>query len=147
MNKEDHVWISFVEGLHKHAAIVMYLMCSVFCLMSNYIEMGSLKRKDFKLAGVLDHKKHVMTPSKHLYGILDNCFEAQMLIKPFSVQVLFLKQNNSQIHKMMTTLKKTSEWISNNKNFPWRNNFNMTIRRTYKNPAVLQMQTKEEFLT
>jgi hypothetical protein len=39
--KEDHVWIRFAEGLHRHAAIVMYLMCSVFYLMNNYNEKGS----------------------------------------------------------------------------------------------------------
>jgi hypothetical protein len=83
--------------------------------MNNYIEKRSLKRKDFKLAGILHYKKPVMTPFKHLNGILDNCFEASMLMKPYSVQVFFPKQNNSRIHKMMTMLKKTSEWISNNK--------------------------------
>jgi hypothetical protein len=28
MSKEDHIWISFVEGWHQRAAIVMFLMLS-----------------------------------------------------------------------------------------------------------------------
>ncbi len=30
MSKQDNAWISFIEGLHQHAGIVMCLMCSVF---------------------------------------------------------------------------------------------------------------------
>jgi hypothetical protein len=116
LSREDHVWTSFVEGLHQRAAIVMCLMCSVFDLMDNFIEQGSLKRKNYKLAGVPHYKKLVMTPLQHLNEILDNCFDAPTLMKPFSVQVLFPKQNNSQIHRMITMLKDTSEWILNNKN-------------------------------
>jgi hypothetical protein len=41
MSKEDHVRISFVEGLHQHAAIVTFLMSSEFDLVGNYIEQGS----------------------------------------------------------------------------------------------------------
>jgi hypothetical protein len=77
--------------------------------------MGSLKKKDFKHAGVPDCKSPVVTPLEHLNAILEGCFEASMLMTPFSVQVLFPKQNNYQIDKMMITLKEHSEWISNNK--------------------------------
>ncbi len=52
MSKKDHVWISFVEGLHQQAAIVMCLMCSGFDMVGNYIEQGSLRKRDFKETGV-----------------------------------------------------------------------------------------------
>ncbi len=58
LSNEDYVWISFIEGLHQHTAIVMCLTCSVFDLEDNNIENGSLIRKDFKLAGV-PHKKNL----------------------------------------------------------------------------------------
>ncbi len=48
MSKKDSVWISFIEGLHQHAAIVMCLTCSDFNLKDNYINQGSLKNKAFK---------------------------------------------------------------------------------------------------
>jgi hypothetical protein len=56
-----------------------------------------------------------VTPLEHLNAIPECRFEAEMLTTSFSVQVLFLKQNNSQIGKMMFALKEHSEWISNNK--------------------------------
>jgi hypothetical protein len=56
LSNEDYVWISFVEGLRQHAAIVMCLTCLVFYLEDNNIENGSLIRKDFKLARVPHYK-------------------------------------------------------------------------------------------
>jgi hypothetical protein len=35
----------------------MCLMCSGFDLVGNYIEQGSLKRKDFKNSGLPNYKK------------------------------------------------------------------------------------------
>jgi hypothetical protein len=105
MSKEDHVWISFVEGLHQHAAIVMCLMSSGSDMVGNNIEQGSLKMRDFKQAGVPHFKSPKVSPLDHLNAILDGRFEAEMLMTPFSVKVLFPKQNNSQIDKMMIGLK------------------------------------------
>jgi hypothetical protein len=72
MSNEDYVWISFVEGLHHHAAIVMCLTCLVFDLKDNNIENCSLARKDFKLAGVPHYKKPEMSPMDVLNEILNN---------------------------------------------------------------------------
>ena len=57
LSKQDNLWISFIEGLHRHAAIVMCLTCSTFNLEDNNIDHNSLKRKDFTLAGVKNYKK------------------------------------------------------------------------------------------
>jgi hypothetical protein len=99
----------------------MFLMCSVFDLVGNYIEQGSLKKNDFRETGVPHFKAPKVTPSDHLNGILEGCFEAEMLTAPFLDQVLFPKQNNSQIDNMMIVLKEHSEWVSTNKFFLWRN--------------------------
>jgi hypothetical protein len=56
MSQDDNVWISFIEGLHRHAAIVMCLTCSDFNLQNIYIEQGSLKKWTFKLTGVPHYK-------------------------------------------------------------------------------------------
>ncbi len=48
----NNLWISFVEGLHQHAAIVMCLMCLTFDLEDNKLVHNSLKNKQFKLTGV-----------------------------------------------------------------------------------------------
>ncbi len=87
----------------------MCLVCSGFDLVGNYIEQGSLKKKDFKQAGVPHFKPPMVTPLQHPNAILKGCFEASMLMTPFSVQVLFTKQSNSQIDKMMIALKEHSK--------------------------------------
>jgi hypothetical protein len=56
LSNEDNVWISFVEGLHRHAAIIMCLTCLAFDLKDNNIYHGLLKKKDFELAGVPHYK-------------------------------------------------------------------------------------------
>jgi hypothetical protein len=71
--------------------------------------------RDFKEAGVPHFISTKVTPLEHLNAILEGHFEAETLTACFSVQLLFLKENNSQIDKMMVTLKEYSEWISNNK--------------------------------
>jgi hypothetical protein len=91
-------------------------MCSGFDLVGNYSEQGSLKKKDFKQAGVPHFKSLMVTPLEHLNAILDGRFEALMLMTHFSVQVLFPKQNNSQMDKMIIAFIEHSEWIPNNKN-------------------------------
>jgi hypothetical protein len=55
-----------------------------------------------------------MTPIQVLNEILNNCYDAPVLVKPSLVQVLIPKHKASQIDKMMTTLKETSKWISTN---------------------------------
>jgi hypothetical protein len=71
-------------------------------------------RKDFKLAGVPHYKKPEMSPMYVLNAILNNRFNAPMLMIAFLVQVLVPKHKNFQIDTFMTTLKQSSMWISNN---------------------------------
>ena len=94
MSNKDYVWISFVEGLHQHAATVMCLACLVFDLEDKNIENGLLTRKDFKLAGVPHYKKPEMSPMDVLNAILNNQFDAPMLMTAFLVQVLVPKHKN-----------------------------------------------------
>jgi hypothetical protein len=109
------VWISFVEGLHRHAAIVMCLTCSTFDLEDNNINQDALKRKDFKLAGVPHYKNPQMSSIQVLNAILNSNFDAPMLMNPFLVQVLLPAHKKLQIDALMNTLKESSMWISKNK--------------------------------
>ena len=61
-SKKDNVWISFVDGLHRHAAIVICLTCSDFDLKDNYINQGSLKNKAFKNAAVPHYRNPQRMP-------------------------------------------------------------------------------------
>jgi hypothetical protein len=115
-SKNDNLWIRFVEGLHRHAAIVMCLTCSSFDLEDNNIVHESLKKKDFKVAEVPHYKKPQLSPIQILNSILKGDFEAPMLMNTFPIQVLFPKiQNINNIHALTTALKEMSMWISTNK--------------------------------
>jgi hypothetical protein len=121
LSNQDFVWISFVEGLHRHAAIIMCLACSQFDLENNNIDHDSLKKKDFKLAGVPHYKNPQMFPIQVLNAILNGNFDAPMLMNPSLVQVLLPAHTKLQIDALMNTLKESSMWISTNKNFQLRN--------------------------
>ena len=45
---KDNIWMSFYEGLHRHAALMMCLLCSKFDLMTNEVNYGSLNADYFK---------------------------------------------------------------------------------------------------
>jgi hypothetical protein len=115
LSKCDLVWISFVESLHQHAAIVMCLTCSRFDLEDININQNLLKKKDFSLAGVPHYKTPQMSPVEVFNEILKGSFDAPMLMNPFSVQVLLLAHKQLQIDALMNTLNASSMWISTNK--------------------------------
>jgi hypothetical protein len=56
-----------------------------------------------------------MSPMDVLNAILNNQFNAPMLMTAFLVQVLLSKNKNFQIVTSMTTLKESSMWVSTNK--------------------------------
>jgi hypothetical protein len=93
----------------------MCLTCLAFDLEDNNIENGSLIRKDFKLAKVPHYKKTEMSLMDILNAILNNQFNAPMLMTAFLVQVSVPKHKNFQINTLITTLKQSSMWISTNK--------------------------------
>jgi hypothetical protein len=47
----NFLWISFVEGLHRHAATILALLCTKFNYDNN-IQPGSLSIQDFKAAKI-----------------------------------------------------------------------------------------------
>ncbi len=115
LSKQDNFWISFIEGLHRHAATVMCLTCSSFDLESNNIVHQSLKTNDFKMAGMPNYKKSQRYPIQAINSILDKEFDAPMLMNPFPVQVLLPSNKKLKINALMTTLMETSKGISTNK--------------------------------
>jgi hypothetical protein len=110
----DLVWISFVEGLHRHAEIIMCLTCSRFDLEDNNIDHNLLKKKDFELAGVPHYKTPQMSPIEVFNEILNGSFDAPMWMNLFSVQLLLPAHKKLQIDALMNTLKESSMWISTN---------------------------------
>ena len=64
--KRDNIWISFVEGLHRHAAIIACLLCTKFDYKTNIIKPGSLQLEDFRKADIPYYKDHRYNPQQVL---------------------------------------------------------------------------------
>ena len=90
----------------------MCLTCSRFALEDNNIDCDSLKKKDFKLAGVPHYKNPQMSPIHVLNAILNGDFDAPMLMNPFLVQVFLPAHKKLQIDALMNTLQESSMWIN-----------------------------------
>lgn len=109
----DRLYVSFVEGLHRHAAIILCLTCSCFDLTGNTLKSQSLKQKHFK--EVPFFKKPNIDPIDVLNEIMDGKFHAKMLTQTFPVQILYPSNDNCQIQPLFDTLVNSSSWISTNK--------------------------------
>jgi len=109
----DRLYVSFVEGLHRHAAIILCLTCSCFDLTGNTLQSQSLKQKHFK--EVPFFKKTNTDPIDVLNEIMDEKFPAKMLTQTFPVQILYPSNDNCQIQPLFDTLVNSSSWISTNK--------------------------------
>jgi hypothetical protein len=66
----DHIWFSFFEGMHCHAAIVAGLVCSKFNHSTNELEPGSLTLEDFRNGNIKSFKEPGITVSDHFYQIM-----------------------------------------------------------------------------
>ncbi len=54
---KDHLWFSFFEGMHRHAAVVAGLLCCKFDHITNELKPGSLTLDDFKIDGAVKNFK------------------------------------------------------------------------------------------
>jgi hypothetical protein len=93
----DYLWVSFVEGLHWHAAMITCLLCTKFDYSSNKIQPGSLDIQDFKNARVPHFKDPGVTLKGQLKLIIRGEFEAKMLKSTFNVQAYIPKKLNRKI--------------------------------------------------
>ena len=55
-SNNDNVWVSFIEGLHRHAATIACLLCMNFNYDNNIINPGSFDLDDFKHADAPHYK-------------------------------------------------------------------------------------------
>ncbi len=80
-NKKDHVWISFYESLHRHAALMNCLLSSKLDLVANKIIYGSLTAEYIRTkVSIKEIKQLNKTPVEQLIGIyIDKDIKAPML--------------------------------------------------------------------
>jgi hypothetical protein len=115
-SKNDKVWISFIEGLHRHAAIFASLLCMKFDYFNNIIISGSLQFDDFEKAQIPHYKNPGITPRQQLALIVGNTFDVLMLKVSMLIQASIpnrvANQIGGTIQLVMKALKTQSEWIS-----------------------------------
>ncbi len=109
-SNNNNLWISFVEGLHQHAAIVMCLTCLTFDLEDNKLVHNFLKNKQFKLVGVPNYKESDMSPIQILNSIIKAEFDAPMLTNHIQVQILHPKNKRFKIDPSNKNIE-TDEYV------------------------------------
>jgi hypothetical protein len=79
-SEKDHVWISFYEGLHRHAALMMCLLSSKLNLIANEITHGSLTAEYIRTkVSIKEITQPNKTPVEQLIGIyIDEDIKAPM---------------------------------------------------------------------
>jgi hypothetical protein len=113
---EDNIWISFWEGMHRHAAIIMSLLCSDITYDTNncYVQ-GTLKKSSFTnhIKGYTDNEK---TPDIIIREIFNGSNKtARMLKTPMSVQAYIPTKQNENINEIMVATRVQSQHVSENK--------------------------------
>ncbi len=66
----NFLWVSFVEGLHRHAATILVLLCTKFDY-KNEIQPGSLSTQDFKAAKIPHFVDPKISPEEQIMLIMN----------------------------------------------------------------------------
>ena len=115
----DNVWISFVEGLHRHAALILSLLCSKFDYFDNHLSPGSLDMTTFEKAGIQHFKlpeDSTVTPERLLNNINNTNIDYLIMLKqPFHVKVYYPSDKNCDINTLTAMLMVQSSSHSRNK--------------------------------
>jgi hypothetical protein len=104
-SKKDNIWISFFEGLHRHAATIACLFSTKFDYENNIIKPGSLTLEDFKKADIPYYKNPGYSPKECLRSIFNGDIEAPMLTLLFTFQAYIPRQLDGEIQSIMENLK------------------------------------------
>jgi hypothetical protein len=128
VSEVDHIWFSFFEGMHCHAAIVAGLVCSKFNHLTNELEPGSLTLKDFRNGGIKSFKEPYTTVSHHLDQIISKKINAPMFQNQFH-QSAYVPKQTMNAADLIEATQLQSLWISNFK----RTLANRTISKVLAN--------------
>ncbi len=116
---KDNIWMSFYEGLHRQAALMMCLLCSKIDLVSNKVNHGSLTADYFKTKfNIKEFKEPDKSPLAQLQGIfIDKNIKAPMLttlvtIKAFVQRFAVENIKFSDLDSLLKASRTYSENIS-----------------------------------
>jgi hypothetical protein len=110
----DYLWVSFIEGLHRHAATILALLCTKFDYKKK-IQSGSLSIQDFKSAKIPHFVDPKISPGEQIKQIMNGQESSKMLTNTFSVEVYIPNIIHGDILQLMDSMRKQSEWIPESK--------------------------------
>ena len=87
-SKKDNVWISFYEGLHRHASLLITLLSAVFNTTTNILKFNTLTVDYFKQHQLPNFKSDNETPHERLNKIFQRKISAPMLTEPFPIKCI-----------------------------------------------------------
>jgi hypothetical protein len=114
---KDKIRMSFYEGLRRHAALMMCLLCSKFDLMTNEVNYGSSNADYFKKkVSIKEFKKPDKSPLEQLNGIfIYKTIKAPMLTTLVRIKAFIPKLEVSNIKRGdLDSLIKASRTYSEN---------------------------------
>ena len=110
----DCLWVSFIEGLHRHAAITLALLCTKFDYENN-LQPGSLSILDFKAAKIPHFDDPNISPEDQIKLIMNGTETSKILKDSFHVEVYIPNTTDGNILELMDSMRKQSQWISESK--------------------------------
>ncbi len=70
-SKQDNIWFSFYEGLHRHASLLITLLSAIFDTTTNKLKCKTLSVDYFKQHQLLNFKYVNETPHERLNKIFE----------------------------------------------------------------------------
>ncbi len=128
----DHIWFSFFEGMHSHAAIVAGLVCSKFNHLPNKLEPGSPTLEYFRNEDIKSFKEPYTTVSDHLDQIMSKKIHAPMFQNQFYLSAYVPKQTMNAADLIEAT-QLQSLWISNFKRTLEKTKISKVLTKWFKN--------------
>jgi hypothetical protein len=141
-SKKDNVWISFYEGLHRHASLLVTLLLAVYNTTTNILKFNTLSVDYFKQHHLLNFKSVNETPHDCLNKIFEREIIAPMLTEPFPVKCIIpLKVEGvppqGSVGEFTRRLCKYSELISDMKKTSASNSSISLLSKALKNELNL----------
>jgi hypothetical protein len=112
-SSRDYIWISFYEGLHRHAAFLLSHTSSAFNLTKNEIKFKSLTTNYFQQQQLEYFKDDNKQLHERLSDIFDGTTDAQMLTKPFNLKGIIPNKSmvQSRLIQLQTLLKNSPSTV------------------------------------
>jgi len=141
-SKKDNVWISFYEGLHRHASLLITLLSAVFNTTTNILEFNTLSVDYFRQHQLTNFKTVNETPHKCLNKIFERKISAPMLTEPFPIKCIIPHKMEEvsllgSVSEFTKRLCKYSELISDQKKTSAANSSFSLLSRAIKNELNL----------